>query len=353
MCITEMFGGTMKNPYSLVFGKEPAEHISRLAQFAMVMDSFNGTTDDQQIYLVTGIRGSGKTVFMTDIQNELKKDSDWIVAEINPEKDILTAIAAKLSSEDSLASLFKNAKINLSFWGLGLEVGGVAPITDIEVALSKMLHTIKKHNKKLLITIDEVTNNRYVKEFAAAYQILIRQDLPVYLLMTGLFENVRNLQNEDSLTFLYRAPRIELESLNITSIAANYSKNLKIDRDIAMEMAICTKGYSFAFQVLGYLTWENGGDYKEILPEYRQYLDEFVYDKIWSEVSIKDKTVLKAIAMTESGKIEKVREILAMDSNEFNPYRKRIIDRGLINGKDRGYVRFILPMFREYVIDNS
>ncbi len=343
----------MKNPYSLVFGKEPVEHISRLAQFATVTGSFKGTTDDQQIYLVTGIRGSGKTVFMTDIQNELKKDPNWIVAEINPEKDILTAIAAKLSSEDILASLFKNAKINLSFWGLGLEVGGVAPITDIEVALSKMLQTLKKHDKKLLITIDEVTTNQYVREFAAAYQILIRQNLPIYLLMTGLFENVRNLQNEKSLTFLYRAPRIDLEALNITSIAANYSKNLKIDRDTAMEMALCTKGYSFAFQVLGYLAWENYGNYTDVLTEYRQYLDEFVYDKIWSELSVKDKAVLKAIALTESGKVEEIREILAMDNNEFNPYRKRLIDRGLISGKERGYVRFILPMFGEYVIDNS
>lgn len=343
----------MKNPYSLVFGKEPSEHISRLAQTAMVIDSFTGMSDDQQIYLITGIRGSGKTVFMTEIQNKLKKDPDWIVAEINPEKDILTAIAAKLCSEDVLANLFRNAKINLSFWGLGIEISGVAPITDIEVALSKMLQTIKKHNKKLLITIDEVTNNQYVREFAASYQILVRQDMPIYLLMTGLYENVRDLQNEKSLTFLYRAPRIELEALNVTSVAANYSKNFKIERDKAMEMALCTKGYSYAFQVLGYLAWNNGGDYKEVLPEYRQYLDEFVYDKIWTELSPKDKRVLRAIADTESGKVEDVRKKLELDNNEFNPYRKRLIDRGLITGKEWGYVRFALPMFKEYVLDNT
>ena len=63
---------------------------------------------------------------------------------------------------------------------LGLEVSGVAPITDIEVAISRMLQSLKSHDKKLLITIDEVTSNRFMREFAAAYQILIRQDLPVY-----------------------------------------------------------------------------------------------------------------------------------------------------------------------------
>ena len=343
----------MKNPYSLVFGKEPAEHISRLAQSSTVIDSFLGNSDDQQIYLITGIRGSGKTVFMTDIQKRFRKEEDWIVTELNPEKDLLTALAAKLSSENSLAAIFKTAKINLSFWGLGLEVSGAAPITDIEVAISRMLTTLKSHNKKLLITIDEVTSNQYIREFAAAFQILIRQDLPVYLLMTGLYENINNLQNEDSLTFLYRAPRINLEALNMTSIASNYSKNLNLDHETAMEMALCTKGYSFAFQVLGYLTWENSGDYKAVLPEFRQYLDEFVYDKIWSELSARDKKILDAISRVESGKIEEIRALMGIETNEFNPYRKRLINRGLINGSERGYVKLVLPMFREYIRDNS
>ena len=343
----------MKNPYSLVFGKEPAEHISRLAQSSTVIDSFLGNSDDQQIYLITGIRGSGKTVFMTDIQKRFRKEEDWIVTELNPEKDLLTALAAKLSSENSLAAIFKTAKINLSFWGLGLEVSGAAPITDIEVAISRMLTTLKSHNKKLLITIDEVTSNQYIREFAAAFQILIRQDLPVYLLMTGLYENINNLQNEDSLTFLYRAPRINLEALNMTSIASNYSKNLNLDHETAMDMALCTKGYSFAFQVLGYLTWENSGDYKAVLPEYRQYLDEFVYDKIWSELSARDKKILDAISRVESGKIEEIRALMGIETNEFNPYRKRLINRGLINGSERGYVKLVLPMFREYIRDNS
>lgn len=343
----------MKNPYSLVFGKEPTEHISRLAQTAMVEDSFRGITDDQQLYLITGIRGAGKTVFMTDIQNRFKHDDDWIVMELNPEKDLLVSLAAKLCSESRLATLFKTAKINLSFWGLGLEVNGTPPITDIETAISKMLQAIGAKNKKVLITIDEITNNSYVREFSAAYQILIRQNLPVYLLMTGLYENINNLQNVDSLTFLYRAPRIKLEGLNITSVADSYSRNLGISNEEAMKMAIITKGYSFAFQVLGYLAFENKGDYNSVLPKFRQYLDEYVYDKIWSELSPKDKVILNAISRVESGKIEEIRQLLDLDSNEFNPYRKRLINKGLIDGAERGYVRIVLPMFKEFVLDNS
>ena len=33
-----------------------------------------------------------------------------------------------------------------------------------------------------------------------------------------------------------------------------------------------TKGYPFAFQVLGYLTWNHEGDYEAVIDEYEQYL---------------------------------------------------------------------------------
>lgn len=108
-----------------------------------------------------------------------------------------------------------------------------------------------------------------------------------------------------------------------------------------------TRGYPFAFQVLGCLTWNNHGDYKSILPQYEQYLSEFVYDKLWSELSAKDKMVARGIAQVNSGKISEIRAILHMETNEFNPYRK-----GLIDGETRGYVKFTLPFFEEYVLEN-
>ena len=42
------------------------------------------------------------------------------------------------------------------------------------------------------------------------------------------------------------------------------------------KMAGTHKGYPFAFQVLGYLTWNHSGHYEVVIDEYRQYLSEFV-----------------------------------------------------------------------------
>ncbi len=114
--------------------------------------------------------------------------------------------------------------------------------------------------------------------------------------MNSYFE----LQNEKSLTFLYRAPKLILKPLNLGSIARSYEKLLKVDKEKSYEMAKLTKGYSFAFQVLGYLYWDNpsGGLY-EILPYYDQYLDEYVYEKIWSELSSFDRDIMIALSQME------------------------------------------------------
>ena len=39
------------------------------------------------------------------------------------------------------------------------------------------------------------------------FQIYITQNYPVYLVMASLFDNISNLQNEKSLTFLYRSSK--------------------------------------------------------------------------------------------------------------------------------------------------
>ena len=342
----------MGNPYSMVFGKEPALIVSRTAQEDKVINDFNAENPPYQTYLITGVRGSGKTVMMTDISNRLREDKDWIVIELNPDRDLLNSLAANLSSNNMLAGIFKEARINLSFLGFGVEISGTAPITDIEVALREIKSNLKKNNKKVLITIDEVSNNDNICTFASAFQIMVRHDLPVFLLMTGLYENINAIQDEKNLTFLYRAPKLEMKALNIGAVTQKYAQTLHLDEDKELEMAKLTKGYPFAFQVLGYLTWNNDGDYTGVIPEYRQYLEEYVYEKIWSELSSRDREIAYAIAKCNSGKIKDIRQFLDIESNQFNPYRKRLIKKGIIDGSEYGIVKFTLPFFERFVVEN-
>ena len=343
---------TTGNPFTLDFGREPYEMIPRSLLMDDIFRSFTDEHPSVHVNIITGVRGSGKTVFMTSLCKRFQQEKDWIVIELNPDRDLLQNFAARLYDEKSLKDIFRSAKINLSAFGVGVEIEGSEPISDIEVALERMLINLKKHHKKILIAIDEVSASSNMKVFASAFQILMRQDLPLFLLMTGLYENIRALQDQKTLTFLYRAPRLALSPLNIGRMAGSYARIFGLDQDQALEMARKTKGYSFAFQVLGYFTWLYRNDSNRINGEFRQYLDEYVYEKIWTELSRTDRKVLYALASTPNGAIISVRKKLNMNSNQFTPYRTRLIRKGIINGEIHGTIYFELPLFDEFVLQN-
>lgn len=341
----------MNNPFTLSFGKKPVQYISRITQTNEIIDTFNAELPSNQIYMITGVRGSGKTVMMTNISTELSQLSNWITVELNPTRDLLQSLAAKLYGIPDLHERFLKAKLDFSAFGLGVSIEHAPPITDIEDVLMHMLTHIRKMGKRLLITIDEVTNSENIKIFTSSFQIFLRDDYPIFLLMTGLYENIYELQNDKALTFLYRAPKLILEPLNYTAVRKSYMDIFQIDLETAETMTALTKGYPFAYQVLGYLYWNHRDtqSLEEILPEYDQYLEEYVYSKIWSELSELDKKILAEVATSGECRIKNIREQLDMKSELFSVYRERLKRKGVIDTREYGKISMALPRFSEFV----
>jgi hypothetical protein len=300
--------------------------------------------------MITGVRGSGKTVMMTNIADEIRADESWIVVELNPMRDLLQSLAAKIYGIPEMHARFLKARLDFSAFGLGVSIEDAVPVTDIESVIERMLEQIQQDGKRLLITIDEAANSENIRIFASSFQIFIRRDYPIYLLMTGLYENLYDLQNDKSLTFLYRAPKLMLEPLNYTAVRKHYMDIFGLDMETAEKMTVLTKGYPFAFQVLGYLYWENREkDIDDILPEYDQYLEEYVYGKIWSELSELDKKVLLEISVNQESRVLCIRERLQMKSELFAVYRERLKRKGVIDTREYGKIRLLLPRFAEFV----
>ena len=342
----------MSNTFSLSFGTRPAELIERPVQASEITESFLSEYVNQRTFMITGVRGSGKTVLLTELAAFFREREDWTVIPLSPESDMIHSLAAKLSSTRQYYEIFRDAKINLSILGFGLEIDGEPPVTDDETAILRMLKSIREKGGHVLLTVDEVTNNEHIRKFAAVYQILIREEMPLFMIMTGLYENIYDLQNEKSLTFLYRAPKIQLKPLNFPAMAETYENTLGVEHKTAVEMAKLTKGYAFAFQVLGYFTYkEENHDYRKVITKYRLYLDEFVYEKLWSELSAKDRSIMICMAQTGAEAVSEIRAEAGMESNEFSKYRLRLIRKGLVDGSERGRLVFILPLFREFVLN--
>lgn len=331
--------------------RKPVQYVSRIVQTNRIIEDYEAVPAVNQIYMVTGVRGFGKTVMMTNIADMLSKRDDWIVVELNATRDLLQSLASRLYAVPRLHDCFLKAKLDFSAFGLGVSIENAAPVTDVEDMVAKMLDQLQKLGKRLLITIDEVVYSEQMKVFASAFQIFMRQEYPIFILMTGLYENIYELQNDKSLTFLYRAPKIILEPLNLTAVRQHYKNIFELEEEKAERMAALTRGYPFAFQVLGYLYWEHRDTMTldEILPEYDQYLEEYVYSKIWSEMSEKDKEILQVLAVSGEIKVKNLREKLGLASEQFSVYRERLKRKGVIDTRQYGMVSMALPRFEEFI----
>ncbi len=340
-----------RNPFVLNFGKVPKQYISReLIIDEITQEMFDEDTQNN-CFMLTGTRGSGKTVTMTAIEHRVLESEDWIVIRLNAERNILESLVGKLYDSREFMTKFVDANLNLSKFGIGLNLGSKSPVADIESALEIMLKEIKKKKKKLLVSVDEVSNTASMREFASSFQIMIREDLPIFLLMAGLYENISDLKDEQNMTFLYRTPQYEMEPLNLTLIADRYSKLFGIDVDAAMDMAIITKGYPFAYQAMGKYVWEEEKHEvtDSVLANFDEALSHYVYKKMWSELSEKDKWFMSFIVKKEVLPVSELLEMTKQKKNEFSQYRERLRDKGLIDVSDRGIIKLTLPRFDVFV----
>ena len=80
-----------------------------------------------------------------------------------------------------------------------------------------------------------------------------------------------------------------------------------------------------------------------------QCLDEYVYSKIWSELSELDKKILLEISVSGEEKVKEIREKLDMNSGLFSVYRDRLKRKGVIDTSEYGKITLTLPRFEEFV----
>ncbi len=342
----------MNNPFSLTFGIEPNNFIQRISETDRIVSEFSSELAANRVYLITGLRGSGKTVLLSSIAKELSGREEWVVVDPGSKKNILENIASEIYEEGSVKKIFLHGEWSFSFHGLTFSLKGKEEATTVTSLLKKMIRHLNKKGRRVLITIDEIDSGEEMKTFAETYQFFLRSGLDVFLLMTGLYENVSKLQDEKTLTFLYRAPKIFLGPLNLSAIAFSYQKHLSANEKEAMALAKFSKGYAYAYQVLGYLLFNQRKKEldADVLAEFDQYMAEYVYDKLHSELSEKERFLLSFFPDEAKIRIEELRQKSSFDSKSLSVYRDRLIKKGVVYAPQYGYLQLSLPRFAAYLL---
>jgi hypothetical protein len=350
----------MQNPFTTTFSKAPENTYIAIQKTDEILENFSYEHPSESVYKITGVRGSGKTVILAKIEEELKNDQNrkngWLVFDLSPARDMLGQFAAMLQKEGFGKKETKNRSLNISASVLGTG-GGVGyseekegRFFDIGVEIETMIQQAMGQNKKILVGIDEVSRTSDMVKFASEYGRWLRADYPVYLVCTGLYENIQEVSNVKNLTFFRRATTVKTEPLNTIRMAEMYRNRLGVDTDEAREMAKCTKGYAYAFQELGVLYFKRKSTERlaDIIPELKSELFAYSYEKIWEELSEADRFLVNILADKQEYKREEVLRLMGDKSANYSMYRDRLIKRGLLEAR-QAYISLSLPFFADYI----
>lgn len=339
-------------PFSLSFGFEPSNYIDRIEEKEEILEDFLRENPVSFARMVIGCRGSGKTVFMGNLSSELSKRDDWIVVDPGNKESMLYSLAAQLYEKGRLKKLFLRSEFSFSFHGFGISIKGENPVSSVLALLEKMLEYLGKKGKKVLITVDEADNSIEMKNFLSTYQYFLRQGYKVRLLMTGLYENVSSLSNVKSLTFLYRCPSLFLGPLPLSSVAARYRELLRTSEELSVALSKATKGFAFAYQLLGYLYYESKE--KEITPSllgrYDDLLAKYVYGKTFADCSGLERRILFSISGMKPERVSAISSKAGVDKSKMNVYRDRLLKKGILVSPKQGYLAFALPRFDKFLL---
>lgn len=343
-----------RNPYALSFGRVPTSYINRDIIIDKVVGSFTSEFVDSQCYKLTGVSGSGKTVTLTTIVKTLKDDDEWVVVDLSSSTNIVKDMISILSDKYSFVSDYIETELNLSLFGIGVNVSK-KPIQSIYVAVEKILEYFQKKNKRLLITIDEISKSEDMISFIKLFQQMIRNDLPIYFLAAGLNGKIEELENTEGLTFFLRASKINMSPLNYTLIRSDYQKKLGVSMDVAEELAFMTRGYAFAYQALGKYMWESDTKNisQDVLEKFDAALAEGTYNIIWRELSENEKMYISFICKKEMMDVSELLELTKKKNSEWTRIRKRLIDKEVITTPGRGIVKMTLPRFDIYISNSD
>ena len=339
------------NPFNIAFGKKPLQLVERPTEFMSICDDFDNLNPESNAYVITGARGCGKTILLASLRSHYRKKEGWIVVDLLPYKDMLELFASSLYQEGKFKKLFLKSEFSFSFHGLSFSIEGEKPVSNVINMLSLMLEHAKKKNMRVLLTIDEVSGSEEMKAFSHAFQLFLGKGYPVFLLMTGLSKNVSSLEGEKTLTFLLRAPKIRLSSLDKAQIADIYKISLGCTEEESIHLAKFTKGYAFAFQLLGSLLFKAGKKTTDhqILREFDAIIRERAYSMIYKEMTQRERDIVLFAAKPGQDTNEAIMAAFNMKKGTLSTYKKRLFDAGIIESETRGKIKWSLPRFDDYL----
>ncbi len=378
------------NPFSPGAGAPPPELVGResILEEADILLGRIKNRRSVQSFVLTGLRGVGKTVLLSEIKRRAySTDVLPVAVEATEEKSLSALLVAPLKkvlfeldrlqgTKDkvkkglvALKNFIGTIKIEIGDMGLGIEPQhGFADSGDLEFDLCELFSCVAEaaaeKNRAVVVLLDEI-QYLHEKELSAlimAMHCMQQDSLPLALIAAGLpilpglagnaksyaerlfrFPNVGALSAADSC----QAIRAPLENANV-----------RINDDAVARVYEVTQGYPYFLQEWGYQLWNHVEeepislvDVNDVHAKVLERLDSSFFRVRVERLTNAEKDFLYAMAEIESPtiKMSDVAKRMGMTAGVLGPRRSTLIKKGMIYSPAHGEIAFSVPLFGDYL----
>ena len=358
----------MLNPFTPSFGRVPPVLAGRdfmLNDILHALDEAGSAPDLCTLY--TGPRGMGKTALMLHVAQRAG-ELGWISASTTAQDGMLEDLYeqaienARSFVEDHesmrLASVGLGSFLKLEWERRSLESG------NWRTRMGRLLEELNSQGVGLLFIVDEVRASvPEMVRLVTAVQHFFGERRKVALLMAGLPGDVSTLISHESVSFLRRAVRRNLELLYSDEVRIALQQTMQeAGKSISADALGCAVeaigGFPYMMQLVGYRSWEASRDGSSVslghvLEGVARAQADFkngVLDASYKCLSAQDRIFLLAMLKDEEfSRVSDLAKRMGKGASYIQTYKNRLLEQGLVIEYERGAVQYGMPYLREYL----
>jgi hypothetical protein len=341
-------------------------------------------------FLLTGLRGVGKTVLLNEI-NHLARQLDYqrIFVEAHENKSLVALIAPQLRSllyaldrmEGAkekvrrglavLRSFVSNVKLTYDDIPIGIDIEpekGTADSGDLETDLPELFVIVGEaadsRNACVVILIDELQyfSGKELSSLIMAMHKMQQEGLPIVLIGAGLPMLPRLAGESKSYAErLFDFPEIGPLSEKDSALAISdpiEEEGESITSEAVAEIVRITQGYPYFLQEWGYQIWNLAKESPIDLDTVEKAssttikrLDKNFFRVRFDRLTNGEKGLLRAMAELGTGpyKVGDVAEIMNLKVASLSPRRAKLINKGMVYSPQHGDIDFTVPLFDDFM----
>ena len=374
---------TPANPFKPTAGKVPPILVGRqsvLDDFAEGLD--NGAGAPGRLMLITGQRGYGKTVMLTEL-GRIAQGRGWVVVSDTASKGLCARLVDELSPMGiHLESLSLGPTVAVQgMASASLDSASFSAPDRDALTLRKAIEARLKRcdkGKGIVFTIDETqaASMDDLVALATTIQHVIRdedmRDVPdaerkgVAFVFAALPSLMDELLNNKVLTFLRRSQKEDLGAVPLPDVRAAFVESSResgkvISPEDALVAARATDGYPYMVQLVGYYMWRSAQargsvaieleDVERGIEDATLAFGDAVCAPILDGLTGAQRLFVEGVAEDdpEPTFVSSLAERLGRSQAWVSKYRASLIKERVIEPVGRGYVRLATPHLAEYV----